>query len=70
MGVLDQSIEALKVLSPILAMVPAVGDNLKGAAELATGICEMIKVRGYRQYVIRCLIISLFRLSERTVKLT
>jgi hypothetical protein len=47
MGVLEQSIEALKLLAPILDMVPAIGGNLKGAAELASGICEMIKVRGH-----------------------
>jgi hypothetical protein len=45
MGVLDQSIQALKVLSPVLDMVPAIGGNLKGAAELASEICEMVKVR-------------------------
>jgi hypothetical protein len=48
MGVLEQSIEALKLLSPILDMVPVIGGNLKGAAELASGICEMIKVRSHR----------------------
>jgi hypothetical protein len=44
MGILEQSIQALKVLTPALGMIPAVGDNLKGAAELASEICELVKV--------------------------
>jgi hypothetical protein len=44
MGVLEHSIGVLKVLSPVLDMVPAIGGNLKGAAELACEICEMVKV--------------------------
>jgi hypothetical protein len=46
MGVLDQSIQALKVLTPALGMIPTIGENLKGAAELASEICEMAQVRG------------------------
>jgi hypothetical protein len=45
MGALEQSIQVLKVITPVLDMVPAIGGNLKGAAELASEICEMIKVR-------------------------
>jgi hypothetical protein len=44
MGVLDHSIAVLKVLSPVLDMVPAIGGNLKGAAELACEICGMVEV--------------------------
>jgi hypothetical protein len=45
MGVLEHSIQVLKVLSPVLDMVPVIGSNLKGAAEVASEICDMIKVR-------------------------
>jgi hypothetical protein len=45
MGVLEHSIEVLKLLTPVLDMVPVIGSNLKGAAELASEICEIVKVR-------------------------
>jgi hypothetical protein len=44
MGVLEHSIEVLKLLTPVLDMVPVIGSNLKGAAELASEICEIVKV--------------------------
>jgi hypothetical protein len=47
MGALEHSIQVLKVIQPVLDMVPAIGGNLKGAAELASEICEMVKVCGY-----------------------
>jgi hypothetical protein len=47
MGALEHSIQVLKVITPVLDMVPAIGGNLKGAAELASEICEMVKVCGY-----------------------
>jgi hypothetical protein len=60
MGILEQSIQALKVLTPALGMIPAIGDNLKGAAELASEICELVKVRGilwlYTSFQRTCLV--------------
>jgi hypothetical protein len=43
---LDQSIQLLKLLAPIAGALPVGGEQLKGALEAASQICEMAKVCG------------------------
>jgi hypothetical protein len=45
MGRLDHAITALDVLGSVVQVVPVVGDGLKSATEVATKICEVVKVR-------------------------
>jgi hypothetical protein len=45
MGRLDHAITALGVLGSVVQAVPVVGDGLKSATEVATKICEVVKVR-------------------------
>jgi hypothetical protein len=45
MGRLDHAITALGVLGSVVQAIPAVGDGLKSATEVATKICEVVKVR-------------------------
>jgi hypothetical protein len=45
MGRLDHAITALDVLGSVVQAVPVVGDGLKSATEVATKICEVVKVR-------------------------
>jgi hypothetical protein len=44
MGRLEHAIAVLDVLGSVVQAVPAVGDNLKAATEIATKICEIFKV--------------------------
>jgi hypothetical protein len=45
MSSLDRAITALDVLGSVVQAVPVVGDGLKSAIEVASKICETIKVR-------------------------
>jgi hypothetical protein len=45
MGSLDRAIAALNVLGSVVQAVPIVGDGLKSATEVASKICETVKVR-------------------------
>jgi hypothetical protein len=45
MGSLDRAITALDVLGSVVQAVPIVGDGLKSATEVASKICETVKVR-------------------------
>jgi hypothetical protein len=45
MGRLDHAITALGVLGSVVQAVPVVGDGLKSVTEVATKICEVVKVR-------------------------
>jgi hypothetical protein len=43
--VLDRAVTALHVLGSVVQTVPVVGGSLKSATEIATDICETVKVR-------------------------
>jgi hypothetical protein len=45
MSSLDRAISALNVLGSVVQAVPIVGDGLKSATEVASKICETVKVR-------------------------
>jgi hypothetical protein len=45
MVALAVTIESLSLLGTTLELVPIIGSNLKGAAELASAICEKAQVR-------------------------
>jgi hypothetical protein len=47
MGGLDRAIAVLDVLGSVVQAVPVVGDGLKSATEIATKLCETVKVRAY-----------------------
>jgi hypothetical protein len=47
MGGLDRAIAALNVLGSVVQAVPVVGDGLKSATEIATKLCETVKVRAF-----------------------
>jgi hypothetical protein len=54
MGRLDHAITALGVLGSVVQAVPVVGDSLKSATEVATKICEMVKVRSIISSLATC----------------
>jgi hypothetical protein len=45
MGGLDIAISVLDILGSVVQAVPVVGENLKAGTEIATEICELVKVR-------------------------
>jgi hypothetical protein len=45
MSGLERAIAVLDVLGSVVQAVPVVGDGLKSAIEIATKICETVKVR-------------------------
>jgi hypothetical protein len=45
MARLDDAIIVLDLLGSVVQAVPAVGENLKSATEIAKKLCEMVKVR-------------------------
>jgi hypothetical protein len=47
MSKIKAAIDALKTVSIVCGMVPVVGENLKSAVELASTICEHIRVRSH-----------------------
>jgi hypothetical protein len=44
MGTLNQALAILDVLSPVLGLVPVIGENLTAATEITKAILEKVKV--------------------------
>jgi hypothetical protein len=58
MSTIKAAIDALKTVSIICGMVPVVGENLKSAVELASTICEHIRVRSHAPKTFEPLLIT------------
>jgi hypothetical protein len=69
MGRLDHAITVLDVLGSVVQAVPVVGDGLKSATEIATKICEVVKVRSIIFFIFHALQLS-GRKSKKIAKPT